>query len=83
MLVSRSDHLIYHFSITIFSTSLILTRKYTFEKITIAGEMLIEQTIEFELRGPGASGRTFIPITGYFHDKTKVSKKVFEWIIIY
>ena len=43
--------------------------------------MLIEQIIEFELRGPGPPGRTYTPITGYFHDKTKNSKKKFEWII--
>ena len=35
--------------------------------------MLIEQIIEFELRGPGPPGRTWIPKTGYFHDKTKIS----------
>ena len=27
--------------------------------------MLIEQSIEFELRGPGPPGRTCTPITGY------------------
>ena len=37
--------------------------------------MLIEQIIEFELRGQGLSGRTCIPITGYFHDKTKICKE--------
>ena len=39
--------------------------------------MLIEQIIEFELRGLGPSGRTICTcahITGYFHDKTKISK---------
>ena len=37
--------------------------------------MLIEQTIELQLRGPGPPGRTNTPITGYFHDKTKISKE--------
>ena len=37
------------------------------------GEMLIEQNIEFEWRGPGLPGRANTPITGYFHDKTKIS----------
>ena len=37
--------------------------------------MLIEQIIEFE--------RTCAPTTGCFHDKTKIPKKIFEWIIIY
>ena len=38
--------------------------------------MLIEQTIELQLRGPGSPGRTNTPITGYFHDdKTKISKE--------
>ena len=36
--------------------------------------MLIEQIIEFEMRGPGSPGRTWIPKTGYFQDKTKISK---------
>ena len=35
--------------------------------------MFIEQIIEFELRRLGAPGRTYIHITGYFHDKTKIS----------
>ena len=37
--------------------------------------MLIEQIIDFELRRPGPPGRTYAPTTGYFHDKTKVSKE--------
>ena len=37
--------------------------------------MLIEQIIEFELKGPGPHGRTCTPTTGYFHDKTKTSKE--------
>ena len=37
--------------------------------------MLIEEIIELQLRGPGPPGRTNIPITGYFHDKTKTSKE--------
>ena len=36
--------------------------------------MLIEQIIDFELRGPGPLGRTCTPKTGYFDDKTKISK---------
>ena len=45
--------------------------------------MQIEQTIEIQLRGPGPSGRANTPITGYFHDKKKSLRKIFEWIIIY
>ena len=37
--------------------------------------MLIIQIIEFELRGPGAPGRIYIPTTVHFWDKTKISKK--------
>ena len=37
--------------------------------------MLIEQIVEFELRGPGPHGRTCTPITGKLHDKTKISKE--------
>ena len=35
--------------------------------------MLIEQIIELQLRGPGPPGERVLPITGYFHDKTKIS----------
>ena len=44
--------------------------------------MLIEQIIELYLRGPGPPGRTCTPITGYFHDKTKSLRKIFQWIVI-
>ena len=37
--------------------------------------MLIEQVIEFQLRGPGVPGRTCTPITGYFRGKTKISEE--------
>ena len=37
--------------------------------------MLIEQIIELQLRSSGPPGRTYIPTTGYFHDKTKTSKE--------
>ena len=47
--------------------------------------MLIEQSIVFELMGPRPSGRTCIPTTGYFHDKTKISKEYLrvDFFIIY
>ena len=47
--------------------------------------MLIEQIIEFELRGlsPLAVPCTYTPTAGYFHDKTKIARKIFQWIIIY
>ena len=37
--------------------------------------MLIEQVIEFKLRGLGPFNRTCAPTTGYFHVKTKISKE--------
>ena len=37
--------------------------------------MLIEQIIEFQLRGPGPPGRTFTPTIGFFYDKTKIFKE--------
>ena len=40
--------------------------------------MLIEQIIEFDLRRPEPPCRTLTPTTGYFHDKTKISKAIFE-----
>ena len=36
---------------------------------------MIEQTIKLQLRGPRPPGRIYTPITGYFHDKTKISKE--------
>ena len=39
--------------------------------------MLIEQVIEFKLRGPGPLNRACTPTTGYFHVKTKISKENF------
>ena len=36
--------------------------------------MLIEQIIEFELRGPEPPSRTCSHKPGYFYDKTKISK---------
>ena len=36
--------------------------------------MLMEQIIEFELRGLGPPSRTCTPKPGYFHDKTKIAK---------
>ena len=37
--------------------------------------MLIEQIVEPQWRGPGPPGLTCTSITGYFHDKTKISKE--------
>ena len=37
--------------------------------------MLIERIIKLQLRGPGHPGQTCTPITGYCHDKTKISKE--------
>ena len=36
--------------------------------------MLVEQIIEFELRGPGPPSRTCTLKHGYFYDKTKISE---------
>ena len=37
--------------------------------------MLIEQIVELQWREPGPPGLTCTSITGYFHDKTKISKE--------
>ena len=37
--------------------------------------MLVEQIIEFDLRGPKPPGSTYTPTTGYFHEKTKIFKE--------
>ena len=43
--------------------------------------MLIEQNIEFEVRGHGPLGRICIPTAGYFYDKTKILRNIFELVI--
>ena len=40
--------------------------------------MLIEQIIEFDSRVPGPLVVHYIPKTGYFHDKIKMSKGNFQ-----
>ena len=45
--------------------------------------MFIKQTIKFEFRGLVPLGRLCIPATGYFYDKKKSLRKIFERIIIY
>ena len=37
--------------------------------------MLVEQIIGTSIEGPGPPGQTYTPITGYFHDKTKISNE--------
>ena len=48
-MVGKRNHLLQHTSITIHITLPVFTRLYTLKKLW---EMLIEQTIELELRGP-------------------------------
>ena len=43
--------------------------------------MLIEQTIEFQLRGPGPPGRTCTSITVIFMIKQKSPSRIFEGIL--
>ena len=46
--------------------------------------MLIEQIIEFKLRGLGPLNRTCTPTTGYFHVKNKnLSEKSSSGVIYY
>ena len=45
--------------------------------------MLIEQNIEFELRGPGLPNRNVLLQLANFTTKQKSQRKIFEWIIIY
>ena len=72
-MVSGRSHLLYHFLIsTHLHLSSFYASKYLCKKLAL--EMLIEQIIEFELRGPGPPFRTCTPITGYFHDETKIFK---------
>ena len=45
--------------------------------------MLIEQIIEFQLRGPGPLGRTCALQLVISRTKQKPLTKIFEWIVIY
>ena len=51
---SKRNHLLYHFSITIHLYFASFYEENTFKEI--ARKMLIEQIIEFQLRGPGSPG---------------------------
>ena len=62
----------YQISITIHLILSVFTRQNAFEK-NLAGEMLIEQIIEVELRMPGLL-LVHTTKTGYFHDKEKIFK---------
>ena len=53
---SKRNHLLYHFSIAIHLAS--FYAQNTFKKL--ARKMLIEQIIEFQLRGPGSPGRILL-----------------------
>ena len=46
--------------------------------------MLIEQIVEFELRGHGPPGRICTSITAYLYDMTKQKslRNIVEWIIL-
>ena len=57
---SKRNHLLDRFSIAIHPHLASFYAQNTLKKI--AGKMLIEQIIEFELRGRGSPGRTCIPI---------------------
>ena len=62
---SKRIYLLYHFSMTIHLASFYV-QKY-FQKKNL-GKMLIEQTSEFQSKGPGPFGRTCTLITGKIHD---------------
>ena len=59
---SKRNYLLDHFSITIHLHLASFNAQNTFKKIP--RKMLIEQIIEFELRGPRSPGRTCTPTTG-------------------
>ena len=62
-IASRRNSLLYHFLITIHLHFASLHATKYFEK-KLAREMLIEQIIELEFRGPGLSDRTCTLTTG-------------------
>ena len=45
--------------------------------------MLIEQIIEFELRGPGHPGSMCVLQLVIFMTKQRSLRKIFDWIIVY
>ena len=64
---SKRNHLLYHFSITIYLHFASFYAQNTLKKKKLE-KMLIEQTTEFQLKRPGPSGRACTPITGKLHD---------------
>ena len=44
--------------------------------------MLIEQIIDFKLRGLGPLNRTCTPTTGYFHVKTKLRRIRVDYLLL-
>ena len=44
--------------------------------------MLIEQIIEFKVRGHGPCGRTCTPVLVIFMTKQKYIRNIFAWIIL-
>ena len=70
-LVSRRNHLLYHYSITIhLHHASFYADKLLLKKISKGN--VIEQIIEFKLREPGPPSRICTSTTGYFHNKTKI-----------
>ena len=70
--------IIIHFHLVSFYTTKYLQKTL---KKTLGRENVIEQIIEFELRGPRSPSRTCNLKTGCFHDKTKISKSNIRVII--
>ena len=75
---SKRNHLLYHFSIRNHLHLAGFYAQNTFKKKL--GKMLIEQIIEFQLKGPGPPGRTCTPIILLvnFMTKQKPLMKIFE-----
>ena len=61
-MLSKRNHLMYHFLIRIHLHLASFYAQNNLQKI--ARKILIEQIIEFELRGPGSPGRRCTPTTG-------------------
>ena len=58
-----------------FANGLVVNEANVLHQLARLWEMLIEQIIKVEWRGPGPPGRTCTPITAYVSDKTKICKK--------
>ena len=76
-MVSKRNHVFYHYSITIHLHLASFYATTYFEKKKLSGEMLIEQIIEFELSGLGPLAIQVLLQLAIFMTKQKSLRNIF------